>query len=234
MAGVTVLLSWYDENPAWLSATVASAGGFADQVVALDGAYFHYPQGAARSPHGQAEAIRATASACGMGCTIVEPRTVWAGNEVEKRSAMFAVAECVTAPDDWYFVLDGDEVVTDCPGNLRDRLAQTAEDAGKVTFWQHREHTAVDERPFVLAFVEQVGLIPVLFRAQRGLHVEGNHFTYRTADGQYLWGLGGGGPHADFTDVRVEHRTLLRDVYRAKQAQDYYARRTELGLEHVP
>lgn len=224
------LLSWYNERPSWLAATVASAAPHIDHIVAVDGAYMLYPGGKPHSSTEQAEAVRQTARACGIGCTIHEPQTVWTQNEVQKRSAMFRLGEAVASPnEDWYFVLDGDEIVTDCYCDLRQTLTDTDLDAGTVTFWDDRDHQAPDERPFVTGFTSEQP-IRVLFRAIPGLKVEGKHYCYVTPDGRYLWG---DEPCELALDVplRIEHRSTKRDLWRQKESKDYYATRDELNIE---
>jgi hypothetical protein len=224
------LLSWYQEKPGWLAATVASMQPFCDHIVAVDGAYFLYPGGRAHSGTDQAEAIRETARSLNMGCTIHEPQKRWAGNETEKRSTMFRLGECATTSEDWYFVIDGDEVVTDTGGDLRARVAEARRDVGEVTLWKHRDLYHPSERPFVTPLVESQ-TIRVMFRAIRGLSVVGNHYTYVTPDGRFLWGKENLEPAEDFTTVRLEHRNGQRDLWRAKESRDYYATRDDLNIE---
>jgi hypothetical protein len=40
---VVGLISWWDESPTWLAASITSLGRFCDHVVALDGRYALYP-----------------------------------------------------------------------------------------------------------------------------------------------------------------------------------------------
>lgn len=229
---ILVLLSFYDERPEWLSACVASCAKFADHVVAVDGAYGLYPDGAPASPAGQAEAIWHTAGALGMGVTLLAPQTVWAGNEVHKRSTMFALAETIAASDDWYFVMDADQVVSDVRCDLKARLEATDLDAGEVMFWCHREQHDPQERPFVSPMLERQGAVRVLFRAIPGLRVQGRHYQYVTPDGRILWGDYPTERAEDLQDdIHIEHRCHLRDLGRAKAARDYYRRRDELKIE---
>lgn len=230
---IVALLSWYNERPDWLAAGVASLAPFADHIIAVDGAYFLYPDGKRNSPSGQAEAIRETARAVGLGCTLFEPQERWLGNEVEKRSLMFRLGETVATPEDWYFVLDGDEVVSDIGCDVKAKCAETQHDCGEVAFWRHRDHYKPEQMPFVTSMVEEHN-IRVMFRAIPGLRVEGNHYTYVTPDGRRLWGNPADAPVEpveDFTDIRIQHRTKERDLWRADEARKYYARRDELNIE---
>lgn len=224
------LLSWYEERPAWLSATVASLAPFCDHLVAVDGAYALFPGGRARSCMEQAEAIRETAAAVGLGCTVHEPRSRWMGNETEKRALMFRLGEAVTAPEDWYFVVDGDEVVTDPGVGLRDALASSSLDVGEVTLWRRRPQESPEDRPFASPLVESHSH-RMFFRAVRGLTVGRKHYQYVTPDGRFLWGDGPCAPALDLSTVRVEHRNGERDRARAADSRGYYERRDALNIE---
>lgn len=228
------LVSWYDEKPDFLAACVASMASFVDHVVAVDGAYIMYPGGKAQSPTGQVEAIRETARACHLGCTVHEPQERWGGNEVEKRAFMFSLAETVAKDaNDWYFVLDADEVVSEVGMDVRETLLTSEHDVGQVTCWQHRGHYEPQERPFVSEMVEQQQLRK-FFRAIPGLTVTLNHYTYVVPDGRHMWGMGGPVPleqPEDMPLLKVEHRNKGRDLWRAQQARSYYERRDELKIE---
>lgn len=220
---ITTLISWYDERPDWLAEAVKSVSTFSDQVIALDGSYGLYPNPCRKSPYEQARAIRETACEFKMGCTIVEPTKPWGGNEIHKRSTLFAIAECLTSENDWYFVLDSDEIVMTCPyHNLADILSKTNEDVGEVMVWEKSEFN----RPF-----------PKLFRAIKGIRVVGNHWTYELPDGRRLWGHGHRGkvlePSANFHMMRVRHRSD-RDAQREQDAQTYYQHRDIGGAERDP
>ena len=231
------LLSFYDESAPWLAGAVASLAGVCDHLIAVDGAYALYPQGKAHSGSEQGETIRETCRSLSMGCTLYEPQTVWGGNEVEKRSTMFALGETVAEPNtDWYFVIDADEVVTSWgAGRFKERLAECEHDVAEVTFWNRRipHPREVDENRKWVAPYDQIELnrVRILFRAIPGLRVVDRHYHYRLPDGRYLWGDANQEPCADFSDVRLEHRTEYRDPMRRKTAQDYYTRRATLGIE---
>jgi hypothetical protein len=232
------LLSWYSESAVWLAATVASAAKVCDHLVAVDGAYFLYPEGRNRSGSEQAAIITDVAAAQGMGVTVHTPQSKWEGNEVEKRSFMFRLAEAVAEPDDWYLVLDGDEVVLDVPSDLKPRLAATDLDAAEVTFWEnqdpHRDPKMADVSRQMLWSGQHRYPIRTLFRAIPGLHVSTNHYTYVTPDGRLLWGNSTDqeqAPALDCRDLLIEHRTHLRDLARRQAARDYYKLRDSTGIE---
>ncbi len=236
-----LLLNWYEESAAWLAATVASCADLVEHVVAVDGAYFLFPQGRARSGSEQAEAIRETATALGMGATVHQPREPWYGNEVEKRSFLFRLAAVNASPEDWFFVLDGDEVVTENPGDVLERLGRSAHDVAETMLWERFD-------PHLTAKLSEVARVTPLpreqgsphrqlFRALPGLRVEGAHYVYRAErDGRTvtLWGHDDHHelePAEDMTGLRVEHRRQHRDLARLRQADTYYERRDRLRVE---
>lgn len=237
---VVALISWWEESPAWLAATVSSAAKLCDHVVAVDGAYSLMPGGTARSEPNQAETVLRTCDALNMGCTVVRPKDVWFGNEVEKRT--FAFAECrnvVTPGEDWIIVLDGDDVLTDVPTDTRMRLELTDMDVAEVVLWD-RQTWSNDE---TAAAARELELPPHstqhqrrIFRAADEIVVAGAHFCYQARHGDetsWYWGTQDHGltPALALHDVKIEHRTKHRDKWRKRQAQDYYERRNALKAE---
>ena len=234
------LLAWYEESPSWLAGTIASlmtAG--VEHLVAVDGAYALFPGGRHRSGSEQHGAILETAHACGMGVTIHTPQKVWADNEIEKRSFLFRLAEQVSEPDDWYFVMDADQVVTQVPPDFRSRLEATECDVGEVALWERNdplesEATALASRSFNWQRSSETRC-RFLFRAVPGLTVQTNHYTYIDGLGRRLWGNPAMGdalePAGDFSDLRIEHRTKLRDQARILEQRTYYKRRDALQAE---
>lgn len=223
------VLNWYDE-PVWalveLVASLATAG--TDSLVAIDGAYLLFPEGRAQSPGEQSQAIVAAAQGAGMEVTLHCPRDVWFGNEVEKRSFGFAAAHLIAKPDeDWIWIVDADERITETMG-LRESLERTEHDVCSLMIEQVFDGT-------------REGLFPLrkFFRAQEtGIHLENNHFTYRTGDGLLLY-EGFCTPKAEIAEcehlpfVRCDHRGG-RSKLREHAAQIYYDRRREAGAELIP
>lgn len=237
---VVALISWWEEAPSWLAATVSSAAKLCDHVVAVDGAYSLMPGGTARSEAMQAETILRTCDALDMGCTVVRPKDVWFGNEVEKRT--FCFAECrnvVTPGEDWIIVLDGDDVLTHVPDDTKTKLQLTDRDVAEVQLWD-RETWISDE---TAAAAQNLELPPHstqiqrrIFRAADEIVVAGSHFCYQARHGDdrsWYWGTTDHGltPSLAMHDVRIEHRTKHRDKWRKRQAQDYYERRNALKAE---
>ena len=233
------LLSFYDENPAWLAAAIASLSKIGiDHVVALDGAYQLFPGGKASSAPEQHEAIVQTCAGLGCGLTLHVPSRVWAGNEVEKRSKMFEIAESFAEPDhDWYVVIDADETVKYAPSDLRNRLLHSEHDAASVLFWNREQPRTEQERQFHWEPISKVE-IPILFRAVPELRVIGTHFTYKAGDGRILWGLGddkSSGLVEDFHDLTdcfvIDHRSAFRGKVRADAQKRYYQLREASKIE---
>jgi len=230
---IEALLNFYDEPLAQLAATVASLRGLCDGVVAVDGAYVMFP-GALRKPASgteQVDVIVATARALGMGVTIHQRSEPWYGNEVEKRQFMFDVGETLTTEEDWYFLIDADEQVSQCPVDTRDRLERTTLAAGECLMWE-------EVRTRTLADGTQIGhlgthAIRRFWRALRGIKVGPAHHQFRAGP---IWLSDAGRPYllADaltLHDVRLEHRNVFRSDERLVRKARYYAQRDHLGIE---
>lgn len=243
-AKVCALLSWYDESPLWLAATVGSLAGVADHLVAVDGAYALFPGGEPRSPVEQHEAIIEAAAAARIGLTLHVPIERWAGNEVEKRNATVELARQVADEDWWLLVIDADMVVTRAHG-IRQALAAVAEDVAAYQLVSrddpHRSETVA--RYARESVWQKTGRQPLrgLYRALPHLRYDEAHYIVRADEpGEppvYLWGredLHELAPAADVQlELRVEHRSLWRDRERAEQARGYYRVRDELGVEQL-
>lgn len=235
---IIALLSWYQEPPSWLSATVASLAGIADHLVAVDGAYALVASSLAapRSGREQVEAIAATAAGCGLGYTIHTRSDPWYGNEIEKRSFLFAAGALVAAGEDWYLVIDGDETVARAPGDLRAQLATLRNDVAHVDYFERSADPPPPGQPSPHRYLplQDAGSARRFFRALPGLTVEGNHYTYRAGDGRYLWGNPDQVELAPADRIRcfaLEHWHRFRQPARQKLATDYYHVRDQLGVE---
>lgn len=204
-------------------------------MVVIDGAYLLYPDRRNWSSPEQHEAVVYTCQAAGLGLTVHVPPGLWAGNEVEKRSAMFAHAEQVAEPNvDWYWVMDADEIVDHCPTDLRARLDATDLDVAEVT--EFERHPETDQASWFDWEPESRFQIRKLFRAIPGLHVEGNHYTYATPDGRKLWDQAkpeDQEPCLDLSDLTIEHRTNYRTRNRTTKAKAYYQLRDKTGVEQA-
>ena len=215
---ICALLSYYDEP--WLKQHVKSlrlAG--VSKLVAVDGAYALFPGGKARSPVSNHRDLERACEKTGIELVHHVPDDVWGGNEVEKRTFLFELAERHTTPDDWYFVADGDEFVTAAPDDLPGLLADTLEPVGECELYEGRE----------------ANTLRMFFRAQRGIRPTGLHFTYATPDGTVLWGgYAAETASAARLPVRVRHRTLQRPTARRAASLAYYEARDEQDIEQGP
>jgi len=242
---LVALLAWFDERPDMLRDTIASLPlASVDHLIAVDGAYAAFPNPKAASPRSQRTAILNAAEKAGIGCTLHVPSEVWAENELGKRRFMFQLAETVTGPDDWYFVIDADEVVLTAPGDLEDRLEATDRDvaqcvlldtpAGNVIHGMVGEDDG-ENMPMVVdgRFTNH---LPMLFRAIRGLSVAWAHNQYVTPDDRYLWaGTLDQRPEVAlrFPTFHVDHR-FNRSHERRTAATSYYYTRETTGIERQP
>jgi hypothetical protein len=241
---IFAILSWYDESPSWLAATVASLAKCADHVIAVDGAYALYPDAQARSHFDQAQAIQLAAEAAGLGLTLYQPAEPFAGNEVEKRTLSLRLAQTLATPyEDWYVIVDGDEVVLECASDFRERLAATDKLVATYGLTEYMEDPYTDEarEQFArVAYVEPTWTVQLrsIYRALPGLRYEGAHFVV-TAEHEgrqrYLFGLT---PHHGLEPaeemhhcLRIEHRNRQRHRARQAAAKQYYANRDSTNIE---
>lgn len=249
MTRIIGALSFFEESPSWLAALVASGKGFWDAFVAVDGSYWLYPDAIRHPSSGpeQVEAIIQTAAACGIECLTFTPSISWAENELGKRRFLFEACELVSeGPEDWYCVVDGDDMLNRVPPDARRRLAETDLDVAETSLWWREDWEASPEKASRAAWHATSGPPDewtvnhrCLFRAIPGLTIGYAHMITQTADGRRLRGQLEDDRHPlepalDLTDLRVEHRHAMRNPARREQAQAYYRRRTELGVEARP
>jgi hypothetical protein len=220
-------VSWFDEPAHFLTELTASMGKAGiDHAVFCDGAYALYPQGRASSGSDQHDAIAAAAAEAGMGVTIHVPPAPWPGNEVEKRTALFALGHAVAQPGvDWLWVCDADELITEAPG-LREHLQQTKSDVASVMVWE-------GDRLSNSQWNAQ--LLRKLFRAHpKGIRVERYHARYLDGDDRVLWNPNAPlqeVPGDELSVVRVQHRPAQRHPDRLKARATYYDLRTKHQVE---
>lgn len=243
------LLSWWDESPTWLAATVASMGRVCDHIVALDGRYALFPDTRSASPQEQADAIACAAYGAAVGCTIVQPRHVWA-DEMEKRTALFQYgAVAADTFRDWFLVLDADEVLADSVTQQTVHAEVDAAEAIGAEVVQGLLRETIDEHAnpqrSVLARTHAVdnmtlGPSPRMWRALADMRVTGYHFHYSgvNEDGArvVLWNRDGEAPRAAWhhaEELIVDTRCLLRSAHRAQQRVEYYGDRDRLKVEAV-
>ena len=212
------ILSWYDERAEWLAAVVASlAKAQVEHLVAVDGPYALYPDSRASSSSAQHDAIVETCRAVDMGLTLHVPTMPWAGNEVEKRTFCFELAETIAEPyHDWYFLCDSDAYIVSAIGHTA-KLEQTSCDVAEIVMSERYEDAGIH------------GKAPLrcIYRAIRGLHLDGNHYTYRTPDGRDL----NNGVPAEPLMVEMEHRIRNGNSARRRAQLAYYERRDKELVE---
>jgi hypothetical protein len=231
---IHALLNWYDEPAARLAATIASLKGLCDSVIAVDGAYALFPGGLRRPASGQeqVDTIVSVARALGMGVTIHQRPEVWFGNEVEKRGFMFALAETLSTPEDWYFLIDADEVVSQLPYDTRALIEKATEfDAAEAFMWETAQNRTLPDG----TEVGYLGAHPIrrFWRALRGIEVGPAHHQFHVGD---KWLSDAGRPYLlvpalTLHDVRIEHRNVFRADNRLALKGQYYAARDHLGIE---
>jgi hypothetical protein len=223
------LLSFYDEP---VTDLVACVKGLADagvtELVAVDGAYALYPNGLPASHPNQHAAITLACRQVGIGCTLHVPPAVWAGNEVEKRTFLFALGWAIADDGDWFWVQDADMVPVDVPDDFMDRLERTSCDTGEVEVFDTVADRA-QQKDWPARFVMRS-----LFRAQP-IRVQTNHITYVAEDGRLLWGWEREDsplePALDLTDLVVEHRPDRRPAERQFAKLCYYQTRDAEKVE---
>lgn len=250
---VYALLSHFDESVDHLTRCVTSLKGFADVIVALDGAYATFPDARAQSDSGQDEALHKAARDAGLAYSIKVSHGLWA-SEVEKRAALFELGRKAGAtPDDWLLIIDGDMGLAEFTADARDRLAATELDVADVN-WHDVQVNGVKC---------STQCFRSLFRALPGLTVERTHYLYtvptapcfrcggtsgmgydggacQTCHGaparRFLWHVPSGHispePALDLTDaVTLHHYNSQRDPDRKSRALRYYRARDDAHLE---
>lgn len=230
------LLCFYDEPPDQLVACVRGlerAG--VDHLIAVDGAYALYPEGANTSHPNQHAALDLACLHYDIGLTLHVPEKVWEGNEVQKRSFMFALAWACARENDWFFVMDADQEVKDVPSDFKQRLMNTPTEVAETNFLDTVALRA-NQKDWPPNFT-----VRNLFKAQP-IRLVTNHITYVTEDGRLLWGgpttyTAAPGisdvlePALDLTDLLVIHRPDKRPDERQRRKLQYYNDRDEERIE---
>lgn len=224
------LLNFFDEP---LELLVAYVDGLAKagvtSLVALDGRYQIYLSDEDVSPAEQRGIIDGACAHHGIGLTMSVPQSAWAGGEVEKRTALFALALAVSDRGDWWLNADADMIVTEVPDDLPAVLAAAGPGAATVKILDvvalHADRP--DWNP--------VASMRCLFRA-RPLVVKGNHYTYwDPMTNEPVWS--GTDPRGleepvELDDVvTIEHRPLHRSPTRVLLQNQMYSQRDATGLE---
>ncbi len=240
------LVSWWDESPTWLAATIASMGRFCDHIVALDGRYALYPDQRLQSGTAELQAVIETARAAGVGITLhTAPRTY--ADEMEKRTHLFRLGALEAESErDWYFILDGDEVAIESPSldDMHAFLVDTTADVITATLFErtdpHQDPWRTDLGTKLQTEWRYECRTPRLWRALDNMRVVGYHFNYVGDRGGVpveLWGMDGSVDRAEWASLCgklvIENRNRLRGKQRDADRQQYYDDRDAVGLETI-
>lgn len=254
------LLSYYDEPVSWLAATVASLSRIGvDHLIAVDGAYIHYPTAKPCSPIEQADAVIRAADAVGIGCTLVRPnQLMW--TEQEKRDHCFRVLETLATPmRDWVTIIDADEVIVEGSPAWRKTLAELPADTHCAGGWllNRIDPTATEPSPNNTAKTPELHRSLELdteyktgqsrfWRCMHDMRVVRTHFSFTGVDDAGVtWNIRPDidnsliGDELPQTDVATpwdvmpvfDHRDVWRTAARRADKLGYYQLRDELGIE---
>lgn len=209
---VTASLIWWNERPDDLERCVRGMASIADRVVAVDGSYRRYPAATVSSSLEQIETIKRTAFLAGLGCEVIVPDRLWAG-QVEKRA--FALAKAAEGSD-WVAVFDADWRASGDREAARAELAGLTDDVVSVPFYTPPGNGQVASGWHKVVRDTLVPM-PHLFRALPELTVERYHWhisALKDRNRVWLWGLPEGRPlmrpHELQAPYRIEHMTLHR------------------------
>lgn len=216
---VVAILCWFDEPSEWLEKLPLSLKGVATHLVALDGRYSRFPSERDESPQENYTALQNGCERAGIELLLDRGR-VYEGDEVEKRTHSFQLAETLTSPDDWYMIIDGDMYAHTLKPHATNRLLRSTD-----------KHVAAAR--LVEDGKVQCEGFPTFFRAHRGLRCDTNHYTYVTDSGLILRG----DAKADVvpfvqSPVILHHFNKKRPKERAALAERYYKLRQEDRTEY--
>jgi hypothetical protein len=227
---IAACLSWYDEEPAALCRWVAGVASFADIVVAVDGAYYHYPDARGDSPEEQRYALYQACGEHGLDFQEVDrepgPNPAPWPSEVDKRATELAIAVSMVEPEDWLVRLDADEFAHSADPEALRWLLEATREVDVCTFELYGELP----NPFRFP-------IRRILRALPGLTCEGAHYVAKAGQ-RYLAG------HPEWHPIEqaqaigpslleVEHRHQDRPPAREAGRRAYYKQLNELELERV-
>jgi hypothetical protein len=213
---VIAALAWYDEQPEHLAALVTNLAEHGiDGIVALDGAYQHYPHTGARSSAEQQDAIMDTAEAAGISHHGYAPHLPWA-SELRKRTMLFRAAHLETQPGDWVLIIDADHSIHRSH-DLHHTLHHTAADVATITTIEGHPTNVTDSHRHRLLYRHQPA----------GIQVERHHARYITGDGTVLRDPVHDEQQADAEDLPTDTLTLWHHPQQRTQArlqarQQYY------------
>lgn len=224
------LLSFYDEPVESLATCLAGCASVGvDHVIAVDGAYALFPDAQPASHPNQHAAITLACRELQLGLTLHVPARVWDGNEVQKRTALFAAGHAAATPGDWFLVVDADEI----PGtghDIKAHLADCPEDVCDVEIFD-----TVAARAGQADWQPSFTMRRLFRRLPEPITVDTNHITYLAPDGRALSGWDGQSDLAASRDLsqvlRLEHRPDRRPQDRQLAKLIYYGQRDEQRIE---
>jgi hypothetical protein len=219
---IAAVLVWFDESVASLERCVTSLAGVADLLVAVDGRWKMFPGSELYSPPEQAEAIRQSAAAATIECSVTQAPRAALISQVAKRNYALALAE---SSADWVLVIDGDEWVEACDAEALRGLLAAAKDVCEVSI-RNEGRGVFQKRPAPRRR---------LYRADAGVTVELAHNGYRAGDGRWL---NGDRDHVDLaasedlsTVIGLAHDRDARSNERQRSCGFYYDVRAKVGAE---
>lgn len=210
---IVAALCWYLEPPAFLDRCVRSLEGVVDRVVALDGAWRHFPDAGTHSTLEEGLALHDAARRARLLLTLETPDEVFE-SQTAKRAALMALA---SEHGDWLLVIDGDEHVKHAAAPLRIRreLAATDADVAEVGLTNIHEGKILGG-----------GLRRRFYRS--GTTVEIVHSGYTYQGRQLLRGE----PTLDLgSHIHIEHDYANRGADRNQQAREYVTARASTREE---
>lgn len=227
----TALTIFYDEPLELIAAHFSSLAGVVDHVIAVDGAFAHYPDAKGASDPTQHRMIQEICTGARLGLTLHVPTGPWYGNEVEKRNYTLALAEPVTREDGWYLSSDVDEVIVHVAEDWFEQLQRISDEGWGTMNIGIRETRVIPNDP---GFVPNDTWNPItnMYRAVPGLAYGPAHFILH-ADGVCYRGtqdMEAVSPYDATHLLRFDHRQE-RPEYRNIAKRKYYAKRERLGLE---
>lgn len=148
------------------------------------------------------------------------------GNEVGKLQALFDLG--IPQPmRDWFFRIDGDELLSDVPFDARKRIEETDRHAVDLRMWTRNDGlTSNDMWP-----------IRRLWRVVPEMRVgPAHHIMTGVVDGERIVLADSEDrarqtPGLDMDDLRMEHRNAQRSQVRLANKDRYYQQRDEFGIE---
>lgn len=226
---IAAALSWYLEPIPFLERLVRSLTGVVDELVALDGRWKGYDDGAvAYSTAEEHDVLANECIAAGITHRIVETDRPW-GSQVAKRARLMELA---AENESWVLVIDGDDFLHEADGlALRASLELTSLHVAEIMAQRTNEpwpHSGLPLRPYP---------IRRLFRARDDV---GNVITVERAHNGYRlgskWLLGDRArvtlePALDLSRVVTLHHDADRGAERRAKQKDYYQERKAEQLE---